>query len=94
MNVLITELFGQKTSPSEEVYNLRLLRVKLRGAGPGEDVVRQPGHASPRVRGHVSQHQQPVRGDEGVEGDGAITVGITHLPEVESNCYRTASIKN
>ena len=82
MNVLITELFGQKTSPSEEVYNLRLLRVKLRGAGPGEDVVRQPGHAPPRVRGHVSQHQQPVRGDEGVEGDGAITVGITHLPVI------------
>ena len=84
MNVLVTELFRQKTSPPEEVYNLRLLRVKLGGAGPCEDVVRQPGHAAPRVPGPVPQHQQAVSGDEGVEGGGAITVSITHLSVVNS----------
>ena len=87
MNVLVTELFRQKTPPPEEVYNLGLLRVKLGGAGPGEDVVGQPGHAAPRVPGPVSQHQQAVGGDEGVEGGGAITVGITHLSVVNSYIY-------
>ena len=79
MNVLVTELFRQKTPPPEEVDNLRLLRVKLGGGGPGEDVVGEPGHAPPRVPGPVSQHQEAVGSDEGVEGGGAITVGITHL---------------
>ena len=49
MNVLVAELFGQKAPPPQEVDNLRLLGVKLRGGGTCLEVVRQPGHAAPRV---------------------------------------------
>ena len=53
MNVLVTELFGQKAPSPQEVDNLRLLGVKLRGGGTCLEVVRQPGHAAPRVTGHI-----------------------------------------
>ena len=53
MNVLVAELFGQKTPSPKEVDNLRLLGVKLRGGGTCLEVVRQPGHAAPRVTGHI-----------------------------------------
>ena len=78
MNVLVTELFRQEAPPPQKVDNLLLLVVKLRSAGACEDVVRQPSHAAPRVRGRVPQHQESVGGDEGVDGDGDITVGLTH----------------
>ena len=53
MNVLVAELFSQKASPPQEVDNLRLLGVKLRGGGTCLEVVRQPGHAAPRVTRHI-----------------------------------------
>ena len=84
MYVLLTEGLGEEAPPPEEVDDLHLVLVPLPQPGPLHDVIRERGDPGEGGGGRLSQHEEPVGEDEGVDGGGAVTVLQPDLDSVLS----------
>ena len=74
VNVLIAECFRQEAAPPEEVDDVPLVDVPLPQAGPLDDVVGEGGHSVEGGGVGLPGHEQPVGGDEGVDGVDGLAV--------------------